>query len=101
EQEVLNMIWQQNFNTQHKLIGEHHQRHHCHPVCFKGHKNKTECRFGYPHELVELSCFKVESNSVIFARKELDMNGHNPYVLVFGRHNHDHKCILSGKAAKA
>ncbi|THU97064.1 hypothetical protein K435DRAFT_574078, partial [Dendrothele bispora CBS 962.96] len=30
-----------------------------------------------------------------------DINFHNPYILVFTRHNHDLKCILSGKAAKA
>ena len=29
------------------------------------------------------------------------MNYFNPYLLVFCRHNHDIKCILSGKAAKA
>jgi len=29
------------------------------------------------------------------------INFFNPYILVFCRHNHDIKCILSGKAAKA
>ncbi|KAJ3884574.1 hypothetical protein GG344DRAFT_60353, partial [Lentinula edodes] len=29
------------------------------------------------------------------------VNGHNPDLLVYTRHNHDLKCILSGKAAKA
>ena len=29
------------------------------------------------------------------------VNYFNPYILVFCQHNHDLKCILSGKAAKA
>ena len=29
------------------------------------------------------------------------MNFFNPYILVMCQHNHDIKCILSGKAAKA
>ncbi|KAJ3854691.1 hypothetical protein EV368DRAFT_11556, partial [Lentinula lateritia] len=38
---------------------------------------------------------------IILSRKESDVNGHNPFLLVYTRHNHDVKCILSGKAAKA
>ncbi|KAI6030203.1 hypothetical protein EDC04DRAFT_2572412, partial [Pisolithus marmoratus] len=30
-----------------------------------------------------------------------NVNYHNQYILVFCRHNHDLKCILSGKSAKA
>ncbi|KAE9384723.1 hypothetical protein BT96DRAFT_749704, partial [Gymnopus androsaceus JB14] len=93
--------WELNFETQHKKIGERHQRHRCRPVCYKGRKDQSVCRFGYPHDLVEASRFEVETNSVVFARHESDINGHNPYLLVYGRHNHDIKCILSGKAAKA
>ena len=32
---------------------------------------------------------------------DANVNYHNPYILVFCRHNHDIKCILSGKAEKA
>ncbi|KAE9389475.1 hypothetical protein BT96DRAFT_760836, partial [Gymnopus androsaceus JB14] len=52
-------------------------------------------------DLVEISRFEAETNSIIFCRKEADVNGHNPYILVGGRHNHNLKCILSGRAAKA
>lgn len=73
----------------------------CHPVCFKGRKNKSECRFGYPHDVVHMSCFESETNSIIFARCEADVDSHNPYIVVSTRHNHDVKCILSGKSTKA
>ncbi|KAE9400123.1 hypothetical protein BT96DRAFT_819598, partial [Gymnopus androsaceus JB14] len=100
-QKAANLTWELDFEMQHKKIGERHQRHQCRPVCYKGRKNQKECRFGYPHDLVEMSRFEVESNSIIFCRKESDINGHSPYILVCTRHNHDLKCILSGKAAKA
>lgn len=45
--------------------------------------------------------FDSSTNSIVFCRKESDVNGHNPFVLVYTRHNHDLKCILSGKATKA
>lgn len=47
------------------------------------------------------SYFDCETKSIVLCRKECDVNGHNPYILVGSRHNHDLKCILSGKAAKA
>lgn len=98
---TLQTVWDHNFTTQHRVIGEKHQQHHCRPVCYKGCKHSQECRFGFPHELIERSHFKSDTNSVIFARREPDVNGHNPHLLVSTRHNHDLKCILSGKAAKA
>jgi hypothetical protein len=33
--------------------------------------------------------------------RDSTINYFNPYILVFCRHNHDLKCILSGRAAKA
>ncbi|KAJ4498889.1 hypothetical protein C8R41DRAFT_755776, partial [Lentinula lateritia] len=99
----MNLIleWEKLFEDEHKKIGELFQRHRCRAVCHKGQVEIGPCRFGYPHEVVEESKFDVDQNSIIFARKECDVNGHNPYLLVCTRHNHDIKCILSGKAAKA
>ncbi|KAH7872882.1 uncharacterized protein C8R40DRAFT_1051011, partial [Lentinula edodes] len=93
--------WYRLFNDEHKKIGERFQRHVCRPVCHKGQSSFSTCRFGFSHDVVESSSFDTKNNSIIFARKECDVNGHNPYLLVFTRHNHDIKCILSGKAAKA
>ncbi|KAG1805862.1 uncharacterized protein BJ212DRAFT_1243159, partial [Suillus subaureus] len=56
--------------------------------------------FLFPHEVIELSHFEPETNSVIFMCKDLYVNYFNPYILMFCRHNHDIKCILSGKGAK-
>ncbi|KAJ3935347.1 MAG: hypothetical protein NXY57DRAFT_888152, partial [Lentinula lateritia] len=93
--------WHKQFNDEYKKIGERFQRHVCRPVCHKGRSSTDMCRFGFPHEIIESSKFDLKHNSIVFARKESDVNGHNPYVLVYTRHNHDIKCILSGKAAKA
>ncbi|KAE9390454.1 hypothetical protein BT96DRAFT_833422, partial [Gymnopus androsaceus JB14] len=93
--------WEMEFEADHKKLGEKHQKHVCRPVCFKGRPAGSPCRFGFPHDLVEISSFDCETNSIIFARRSSDINGHSPVVLVCTRHNHDVKCILSGKAAKA
>ncbi|KAJ3904927.1 hypothetical protein F5879DRAFT_800648, partial [Lentinula edodes] len=93
--------WQRSFDNEHKKIGESLQRHKCRAVCHKGRSSNSSCRFGYPHEVVQSSSFDINENSIIFSRKESDVNGHNPELLVYTRHNHDLKCILSGKAAKA
>ncbi|KDQ05500.1 hypothetical protein BOTBODRAFT_92493, partial [Botryobasidium botryosum FD-172 SS1] len=42
-----------------------------------------------------------ETNSIFLLCLDGTVNNFNPYILVFCRHNHDIKCILSGKAAKA
>ncbi|KAJ3832214.1 hypothetical protein F5878DRAFT_499991, partial [Lentinula raphanica] len=93
--------WKMEMNDDHKTLGEHLQRHVCGQVCTKGRKPGSDCRFGYPHEIVEHSSFDKDSNSIIFSRLETDVNGHNPLLLVNTRHNHDLKCILSGRAGKA
>ncbi|KAJ3751899.1 hypothetical protein EV360DRAFT_56175, partial [Lentinula raphanica] len=93
--------WKMEMNDDHKVLGEHLQRHVCGAVCVKGRKANSECRFGYPHEIVTNSSFDKDTNSIIFSRLESDVNGHNPFLLVQTRHNHDLKCILSGRAGKA
>ncbi|KAG1804178.1 uncharacterized protein BJ212DRAFT_1226665, partial [Suillus subaureus] len=40
-----------------------------------------------------------DTNSVVFQCHDGTVNYFNPYILVFCRHNHDLKCILSSKAA--
>ncbi|KIJ24998.1 hypothetical protein M422DRAFT_135898, partial [Sphaerobolus stellatus SS14] len=42
-----------------------------------------------------------ETNSVVLLCRDSTVNYHNPYILVMCRHNHDVRCILSGKGAKA
>ncbi|KAJ3770179.1 hypothetical protein FB446DRAFT_647439, partial [Lentinula raphanica] len=93
--------WKMKMNDDHKVLGEHLQRHVCGAVCIKGRKPGSSCRFGYPHDIVEESSFDKQSNSITLKRLEKDINGHNPFVLVQTRHNHDLKCILSGRACKA
>lgn len=85
-----------------KLLGEQVQRHDdpCRKnVCFK--YGSKECRFGFPHEIVEKSSFNEEDNSITFKCLDSLVNYHNPWILAFTRHNHDLKSILSGKSAKA
>ncbi|KAI5987250.1 hypothetical protein EDD15DRAFT_2119030, partial [Pisolithus albus] len=96
---VLNK-WESVFVTEIKKCGEILQRHHCRPVCHK-YGNEGQCRFLFPHETVEASYFDPETKSVVLMCRDGNVNYFNPYILVFCRHNHDLKCILSGKSAKA
>src|SRR5882724_2912052 len=57
--------------------------------------------FLFPHEIVDKSHFDKETNSVFLMCHDATINFFNPYILVFCWHNHDIRCILSGKAAKA
>ncbi|THU90072.1 hypothetical protein K435DRAFT_615899, partial [Dendrothele bispora CBS 962.96] len=93
--------WNKLFQYEHKKLGEKVQRHRCKGVCFKGRPPGSPCRFGYPHDLEDKSCFEPDTNSIYLPVLEPDVNYHNPYILVFTRHNHDLKCILSEKSAKA
>ena len=70
------------------------------PVCHK-YGNDDKCRFLFPHEIVESSYFNQDSNSVVLKCLDSMVNYFNRYILVYCHHNHDLKCILSGKAAKA
>ena len=92
--------WDSAFITQIKICGEALQRHVCRPVCHK-YGNEGRCRFLFPHEIIEASYFDPDSKSIVLMCRDSTVNYFNPYILVFCRHNHDIKCILSGKAAKA
>ena len=82
-----------------KKCGERLQRHKCQQVCHK-YGNDNKCRFKFPHEIIENYWYDEENNAVIFAVRDATVNYFNRYLLIFCRHNHDLKCILSGKAAK-
>ncbi|KAG1808406.1 uncharacterized protein BJ212DRAFT_1236425, partial [Suillus subaureus] len=69
-------------------------------VCHK-YGNDDKCQFLFPHKVIELSHFELEMNSVVFMCKDPYVNYFNPYILVFCQHNHNIKCILSGKGTKA
>lgn len=92
--------WESAFVTEIKKCGEVLQRHVCRPVCHK-YGNENQCRFLFPHEIIEASYFDPDTNSVVLMCRDSTVNYFNPYILVFSRHNHDIKCIFSGKAAKA
>ncbi|TEB31910.1 hypothetical protein FA13DRAFT_1590768, partial [Coprinellus micaceus] len=96
---ILNM-WDSVMVTEIKKCGEVLQRHTCHPVCHK-YGNTDHCRFLFPHEVVAASYFDPETDTIALLCRDGNVNYFNPYVLVFCRHNHDLKCILSGKSAKA
>ncbi|KAG1744865.1 hypothetical protein EDD22DRAFT_786211, partial [Suillus occidentalis] len=92
--------WNSTFATQVKQCGEALQHHTCRAVCHK-YGNTDNCRFLFPHDVVDQSSFDVDSNSVVFKCEDGTVNYFNPSILVFCRHNHDVRCILSGKSAKA
>lgn len=92
--------WDSIFVTEIKKCGEILQRHTCAPVCHK-YGNESRCRFLFPHEIIEASYFDSNTKSIVLMCRDETINNFNPYILVFCRHNHDLKCILSGKAAKA
>ncbi|PPQ75766.1 hypothetical protein CVT24_002642 [Panaeolus cyanescens] len=102
EAECLDVMrdWESVFATEVKMCGESLQRHVCGSVCHK-YGNEDRCRFLFPHEIVEASHFDPDTNSVVLLCRDATINYFNPYILVFSRHNHDIKCILSGKSAKA
>ena len=92
--------WHMFMDSEVKKLGEVLQRHSCKPVCHK-YGNFDKCRFLFPHEIVPESYFDSDSNSVVLKCLDSMVNYFNRYILVYCRHNHDIKCILSGKAAKA
>ncbi|KAG2150777.1 hypothetical protein DEU56DRAFT_719942, partial [Suillus clintonianus] len=69
-------------------------------VCHK-YGNENKCWFLFPHEVFEHSNFDTASNSIIFKCLDGKVNFSNPKILTFCHHNHDLKCILSGKSVKA
>jgi hypothetical protein len=92
--------WKLQFETDLKKCGEKLQRHECRAVCHK-YGNDTKCRFLFPHDIVKFSFFDPDTNSFFLLCLDPKVNYHNPFILVYCRHNHDLKWILSGKAAKA
>ncbi|KAG1801879.1 hypothetical protein EV424DRAFT_1265592, partial [Suillus variegatus] len=92
--------WEALCATEIKRCGTVLQHHECHAVCHK-YGNDNRCQFLFPHEIVEKSHFDPETNSVVLKCLDGNVNYFNPYILIFCRHNHDIKCILSGKGAKA
>jgi hypothetical protein len=97
--DVLNS-WDLAFATEVKHCGEVLQQHKCRVVCHK-YNNENRCRFLFPHEVIERLHFDEDTNSVVLMCRDSTVNFFNPYVLVFCLHNHNIKCILSGKGAKA
>lgn len=93
--------WTSEFQTEVQMChGEVLQQYECHPVCHK-YGNEKKCRFFFPHDVVDSSHFESQTCSVVLKCEDAYVNYHNPYILVYCRHNHDLKCILSGKSAKA
>ncbi|KLO07135.1 hypothetical protein SCHPADRAFT_804118, partial [Schizopora paradoxa] len=95
--------WQDIFVSEVKLCGEKLQRHSCRKVCFKNFKGSPydSCRFNFPKAEVERSYYDAENQSIVFSCHDGTVNNYNRFILVFSRHNHDLKCILSGQAAKS
>ncbi|KAG2752753.1 hypothetical protein P692DRAFT_20723175 [Suillus brevipes Sb2] len=92
--------WAVLFNSEVKKCGEVLQCHHCHSVCHK-YGNQGHCHFLFPHEVVDVSHFDAQTNFVMLMCWDANVNYFNPYILVFCCHNHNIKCILSGKGVKA
>jgi hypothetical protein len=88
------------FMSEVKECGEVLQCHHCCSVCHK-HGNQGHCWFLFLHEVMDVSHFDPLTNSIVLMCCNANINYFNPYILTFCRHNHDIKCILSGKGAKA
>ena len=87
-------------NTEVKKIGEALQRHKFKPVCHK-YGNVDTCQFLFPHDIIPESRFDPETNSVIMKCLDRMVDYFNHYILVYCCHNHNIKCILSSRAAKA
>jgi Helitron helicase-like domain at N-terminus/AAA domain len=99
--------WDATFQLDVKRCAEKLQRHTCQEVCWK-YKNVSHlplelrpCRFQFPHEVEPQSYYDPSTKSVVMACRDPTMNFYNPHILVFCRHNHDIKNILSGRSAKA
>ncbi|KAG2110389.1 uncharacterized protein F5147DRAFT_525872, partial [Suillus discolor] len=100
EVRIVQKDWDSVFASEIKKCGEVLQCHQCRAVCHK-YGNEDRCRFLFPHELVDMSYFDAETNSVVLACRDAWVNYYSPYILIFCHHNHDIKCILLDKGAKA
>ena len=92
--------WKRFMDSEIKILGEILQRHKCGKVCHK-YGNIDQCQFQFPHDIEPTSYFDANTNSVVLKCLDSTVNYFNKHILVFCRHNHDIKSILSGKAAKA
>jgi hypothetical protein len=92
--------WTSQFQSDVELLGESLQRHTCRAVCHK-YGNVDKCRFQFPCKRISVSHFDKDSNSVILKYDDGTVNNYNPHILADCRHNHDLRCILSGRGAKA
>ncbi|EJD34161.1 hypothetical protein AURDEDRAFT_76429, partial [Auricularia subglabra TFB-10046 SS5] len=100
EQALVLKDWEDEFAFEVKRMGEETQRHEHRDVCHAyGHDGL--CRFQFPHEIVPESYYDHKSNSIYLRCLDGEVNYFNPEILVMCRHNHDIKCILSGRAAQA
>ncbi|KAG1758410.1 hypothetical protein EDD22DRAFT_783968, partial [Suillus occidentalis] len=86
--------WDTIFVTEIKQCGKVLQGHQCWCV---GKNNHCCCLF--LHEVVEVSLCNL-SHSVVLVCHDANVNYFYPYILVFGRHSHDIKCVLSRREAK-
>jgi hypothetical protein len=100
--------WFKGFDQDVSACAEALQRHEHREICSKYQNNVSHlpiserpCRFQFPHDIVPESRYDPVTKSIVFACRDATMNYYNPYILVICRHNHDIKCILSGKSAKA
>ena len=92
-------MFDEEFDAEVKKCADILQKHSqpCHGVCFK--YGAAECRFGFPQDIVPESRFDADTNSIELKCVDPWINWFNRYILVCCRHNHDVKCILSGKSA--
>ncbi|KAG1808797.1 hypothetical protein EV424DRAFT_1300709, partial [Suillus variegatus] len=89
--------WESVMATETKCCREALQHHMCCCVCHK-YGNDEQCRFLFPHEVINISYYDEESKSIALKCHDSMVNYYNPSILVFCRHNHNIRCILSGKA---
>lgn len=92
--------WDSIYATEVKKCGEVLQQHICRPVYHKYGNDKC-CRFLFPHKIIDASFYDSETKLIVLLCRDSTVNYFNPYLLIFCWHNHDLKCILSGKSAKA
>jgi hypothetical protein len=69
----------------------HSNRHTA--TCFK--RDSRECRFHFPRQLVEASCFDPDSGVVKIQRDGCWLNGFNPWISLAMRTNHDVQFLLT------
>ena len=69
--------------------------HSCRGTCYK-YRQKKECRFGYPRDLVPETVI-TDENIITMKRTNEMINNFNPPTMTCVRSNHDIKFVPSGK----